>query len=150
MELYLPPIQKRPKRYKITWTGEMISTLKREFPVEYNRTLAKKLGVSMRSLIRKAREFGIDKEPFFLEKRRAEITKMAMDAHPPHPHKGDPGWCIPNSEHTRFKPGQVSLMSVDPELVEKVRTKRNETIRKEKLRIKWGLEPKTKLNLINF
>ena len=40
----------------ITWTPEMIETLVAEFPFAYNRVLAKKLGISMRTLIRKARE----------------------------------------------------------------------------------------------
>ena len=63
----------------------------------YNRELAKLLNVSVRSVIRKARELNIDKEPGFLEKRRDEITKMAIKAHPPQPTKGKKGWSVPNS-----------------------------------------------------
>lgn len=125
----------------------MLNRLKNEFPTRYNRVLAADLGVSMRSLIRKARELGIEKEAGFLDKRRNEISRMANEAKPPNPTKGKKGWCVPNSEATRFKPGQPSRMKTNPDLVQKVRRKRNETIRRERIRLKIGLKPLTKLKL---
>ena len=38
-------------------------------------------------------------------------------------------------------------MKTDPEVVKKVRSKRNETIRRERIRLKIGLKPLTKLKL---
>lgn len=130
----------------ITWTPEMIETLEAEFPTAYNRVLAKKLEVSMRTLIRKARELNIEKEPDFLEKRRDEITQMAVKAHPPHPMKGVQGWAVSNSEKTRFKIGNESPMK-DPAIVKKVTESRNKTIRRERIRITYGMRRLTKLNL---
>jgi len=132
---------------KINWTLEMLEQLKQEFPTRYNRELATELGVSFRSLIRKARELGYEKEPGFLDKRRDEITRMAMETHPPHPMKGVKGWCVPNSQKTRFQPGNISAMSIDRNVVRKCHAKRNATIDKELHRIKNNLPRKTKLNL---
>ena len=125
----------------------MIYMVKKYFPVKYNRVLAAELNVSMRSLIRKARELGIEKETNFLEIRRDEITKMAVIAHPPNQHKGHIGWYVPNSEETRFKIGNVSIMTINPAVVEKVRTKRNQLIKREKIRAKLGLSPISKIKL---
>ncbi|MDD2353416.1 MAG: hypothetical protein PHX56_07695 [Atribacterota bacterium] len=125
----------------------MIKKIKREFPVKYNRVLAKELNVSMRSLIRKARELGIQKENDFLVKRKKEIQKMSREAHPPHPYKGIKGWYVPNSEATRFKPGNISSMKTNPDVVQKVRKKRNETIARDRRRLRLGLPPLSNLKL---
>ncbi len=146
MELYIPPKSKRDCRKK-NWTPEMIRSLTELFPVTYNKVLARELGVSWRTLIRKARELGLEKEHGFLENRRTEITTMAVNAHPPHPHKGHKGWTIANSEDSRFKPGCISVMKTNPDVVNKVHLKRNNTIRRERIRIKYNLSRLTKLKL---
>jgi len=135
---------------KIEWAPEMIKAVESRFPSSYNKELAKELGISWRSLVRKARELGIEKEAGFLAKRRGEISKMATEAKPPHPAKGKKGWHVPNSEATRFAPGRISVMKTDREVVERARATRNETIKKEKLRVKYGLSQKTNLKLINI
>lgn len=148
MELYLDPIRKvKRSRPTIAWTQDMTMMLHELFPITFNNELVKQLGVSQSSLIRKARQLGIYKEHEFLQKRRNIITKMAVEAHPPHPHKGDHTWYIPNSEHTRFKNGCSSVMARDPEIVKKVHLKRNQTIKRERTRIKIDLPPLTKLNI---
>ncbi len=148
MELYLPtkPKQSRPK---IIWTEAMIIALKEKYPFTYNKLLAKQIGVSWRSLVRKARELNIDKEDNFLDNRRDEITAMAVKANH-NPHTGQKGWYVPGGEDHRFKPGNISIMKTNPEIVEKVRNKRNATIQKEKFRIKFGLQQQTNLRLINI
>ena len=80
-ELNLPVIT-TPKRRTagIDWTAEMIDTITSKFATSFNRDLAGELGVSLRTLIRKARELGLEKEPGFLEKNRKTISKMAKDA----------------------------------------------------------------------
>jgi hypothetical protein len=147
-ELYIPPVSnhKRDPRPGINWTPEMIDSLVRLFPVTFNRVLAKQLGIGWRSLVRKARDLGIEKEPDFLEKRRKEITDLAVKANH-NPNTGKRGWSVPNSEFTRFKPGNISVMKVNPDVVEKVRVKRNKTIKRERLRLKYGMPPLTKLKL---
>lgn len=65
------------------WTPAMLKKLRTYFPVAFNRELAEDLGVSMRTLIRKARELGLEKEPGFLDKNRKIISRMANANKPP-------------------------------------------------------------------
>jgi len=150
-ELYLPPVpvtfkQKR-RTTAIIWTDEMLFILRSEFATTFNKDLAKKLGVGWRTLVRKARALGLEKEPGFLDNKRTEIVKLVLAAKKPQPTKGLKGWSVPNSENTRFKPGNISPMATDPLVVEKCRASRNKTIRREIIRIKCGLKPLTKLKL---
>jgi len=61
----------------IEWTEKMLDTLKEKFSTTFNIVLAKEIGVSQRTLIRKARELKLEKEPDFLKKRRDIIGAMA-------------------------------------------------------------------------
>lgn len=56
----------------ILWTGNMISDLKRYYATTKNKDLADLLGVSMRTINRKAKELG-------LEKDRAWLIEVAYD-----------------------------------------------------------------------
>ena len=148
MELYLPPVsKKRQSRPTIKWSDSMIRLLKDEYPVRFNKELASELGIGWRSLVRKARELGIEKEAGFLESRREIITQLAVKNNH-NPNTGRKGWSVPGGEDHRFKPGRISLMAIDRNLVERVRSSRNETIRKERIRINLGLRQKTKLRLL--
>jgi len=124
----------------------MIGVLKIKFAITFNRELAKELNVSMRTLIRKARELNLEKESGFLDKNRETITKMAV-ANNRNKYTGVKGWSVPNSEKTRFKPGQSSLMKFDRDLVARVHKTRNETIKRERIRMRLGLSRLTKLKL---
>jgi len=135
------------KPYKIDWTPEMIHRLKYEFKYAYNKTLAIDLGVSWRSLVRKARELGLEKEEGFLEKRKEQIQKMARAKRQPNPTKGQKGWCVTNSEVHRFKPGNISPMATSQEVRNKVSRSRLKTIEEERYRIREGLDQITKLKL---
>lgn len=132
---------------KIVWDQEMIDRLKKKFPTEYNKYLAIEIGVSIRTLIRKARELGIDKEPGFLEIRRDEISRLATAFRSPNPTKGLKGWSVPNSEASRFKPGNISPMSTSQTVRDKVRKTRLKTIADERYRIREGLDQETRLKL---
>ena len=148
-ELYLGEIKpkKRKARTKIEWSPSMLYYLRVNFPSSFNKDIAKHLGISLRSVIRKARELGVEKEAGFLDTHRSIISEMATKALPPQPTKGLKGWCVPNSEGTRFKPGHTPTMKNNPELASRVHKKRNETILYERIRIKIGLPQKTKLKL---
>ena len=54
------------RKKSIHWTGNMLSDLKRHYPTTKNKELAELLGVSERTLVRKARELGIGKKPEWL------------------------------------------------------------------------------------
>lgn len=132
------------------WTDEMIQVLTEQFPNTYNKVIAEQLGIGWRTVIRKARELGIEKEEGFLEKNRDEIQAIAIKNRPPNPTKGMRGWSVPNSEHTRYKKGNVPATSYDKELVKSIHESRNNTIRREKLRLKYGMKQLTKLKIVNY
>lgn len=153
MELTFPQIPKnivqpKPKRrFKIDWTPQMVEELTRRFPTDFNKDIAKDLGVSWRSLVRKARELGLEKEDKFLDKKRGEIVKLILKVRKQNPTQTGKGFVIPNSEQYRFKKGHTPRIAIDPELAKRAHAKRNETIRRDRLRRKYGLSPITKLKL---
>ena len=48
------------------WSPQMLADLKRHFPTTRNEECAEMLGVSVRTLVRKAREVGVEKDPQWL------------------------------------------------------------------------------------
>lgn len=130
---------------KIIWSEVMLEILRNKFPTEYNKHMSIALGVSVRTVIRKARELLIYKEPKFLEFRKMQISAMAQAAKKENKNKGNKGWCVPNSEGTRFKPGNVSLMSTNQKIRDKVSRSRLKIIEEERYRIREGLDQITKL-----
>lgn len=50
----------------LAWSPQMLSDLRRFFPTTLNQELAEILGVSPRTLIRKARQLGLQKDPTWL------------------------------------------------------------------------------------
>lgn len=90
---------------RIHWSKQMIDYLRRHFPNTLNEEMAGCLGISQRTMIRKARELGLEKDPEWL----AEIwNERRMMAHSASKHKGYPG-CIQKGEHRnpagQFKSG---------------------------------------------
>lgn len=85
----------KKQHYGILWTPQMLKLLTDFYPIMFNAPLSKWIGVSFRSLIRKARELGLEKEPGFLEKRRRDIQALASEG-------------LRRSGHvsTRFKKGE--------------------------------------------
>lgn len=134
------------KGNRINWTEEMIQKLQEEFSYRFSRDIGNEMGISIRSVIRKARELGLEKQPGFLENNRSEISKRANENKPPNPNKGNKEFRIPGGEKFRFVPGQKR----PPVDYGQITRKRNETIHKEKIRLKYGLPQKTKLKLKNI
>lgn len=58
----------------------MLNILRDFFPSMFNKPLAKWLGVSQRTMLRKARELGLEKREGFLEDRRKDIQRLAGEA----------------------------------------------------------------------
>lgn len=93
---------------RIYWSGDMLSLLRREFPTTINEELAGMLGVSLRTMIRKARELGLTKDPKWL----ADVwNERRFWAHVMSKKKGYPGCFKPGNqigkEH-RFKKQEKS------------------------------------------
>jgi len=70
---------RKVRRPGTDWTPRKLMLIRNFFPTMFNKPLAKWLGVSMRTLIRKARELGLEKAPGFLETRRADIGQLISD-----------------------------------------------------------------------
>lgn len=77
---------------KIYWDGNMLSILKKHFHNTLNEELAEMLGVSPRTMIRKARELGLKKDEQWLKnvwKEHALLAKVASAKN------GNRGWLKP-------------------------------------------------------
>lgn len=120
--------------YGIVWTDEQLKLLRTYFPIMFNRPLAKWIGVSMRTLIRKARELGLEKKPGFLQDRKRDIQRLSGDAIRASDHK-----------NTRFKKGVHSNPAGEfkPGHVESPETKAK---RSESLKYAWKVR-KAKIEL---
>ena len=90
---------------RIYWNGNMISFLRMHFATTLNEELAECIGVSQRTMIRKARELGLKKNQEWLHKVWNERRVLA---HAISKKKGYPG-CFKKGEHSypagEFKPG---------------------------------------------
>ena len=62
---------------RIYWDGNMISMLKRHFATTLNYELAELIGVSVRTMLRKARELGLEKNPVWLRKAFKDRALLA-------------------------------------------------------------------------
>lgn len=62
---------------RIYWSTSMLDYLRRHYPTTLNEELAGCLGVSQRTMIRKARELGLEKDPEWLSEVWEERRKMA-------------------------------------------------------------------------
>lgn len=107
----------------IQWSEEMIKILENRFHNTFNAVLARELKVSVRTLIRKARQIGLEKEPGFLEKNRATISKMAQKSRP----KNDQETIKRITEAGkayRFKKGNIppTIRKYSPEVIDAIRT----------------------------
>lgn len=149
----LPVIAKTPTKRqgaqgkKINWTPDMLNVLTSRFPREFNKDIANSLGVSWRSVVRKAREMGLEKTEDFHKLTGKERGRRAKKSRTHNPAQMGPGFVIPNSEKHRFKKGHTPATARNPELVKQIHQKRNELIKRERLRIKYGLPRLSNLNL---
>lgn len=91
---------------RIFWNTQMLDYLRRHFPTTLNEELAGCLGVSPRTMIRKARELGLEKDSRWLAGIWEERRKLA---HSISRRKGNPGG-FRKGEHANpdgeFKPGR--------------------------------------------
>jgi hypothetical protein len=133
-------------RVKKQWTGAELEDLKKNYSMTRNKELAAKCNTSIRSMVRKAQELGLEKDPSFRDS--IDFASFRKGTKPWNKGKtlGAPG---PNQAATLFKKGRKAPTK-DPDILKKAVDSRNETIRKEKLRLRYGMDAKTKLNLKNL
>lgn len=90
---------------RIYWNRDMLDMLRRDYPTTLNEELAGCLGVSPSTMHRKAREFGLKKDPEWLaqvweERRRWAQIEARRLGHPGSFKKG-----VRSSPETEFKAG---------------------------------------------
>ena len=66
------------KYTRIFWSPEMISLMKRHYPSTKNEEMAGIVGVSVRTINRKAKELGLQKDPQWIAEIREENRRMAQ------------------------------------------------------------------------
>ena len=115
----------------IVWTPQMLKLITTFFPIMFNKPLAKWLGVSLRTLLRKARELGLEKEEGFLQKRQKDINQLISESHKNN--EKLKATQIKKGEHrgrqTEFKKGQ----KMSPEMIAKRTATLQENKRRKKL-----------------
>lgn len=98
-------VEREGRAIRIFWNKTMLDYLRSHFATTKNEELAEWLGVSWRTVIRKARELGLQKDPEWLSGVWDERRMMAQVVHRL---KGFPGGFkkgVRNSPDTEFKPG---------------------------------------------
>ena len=70
----------KKRSYGIVWTENMLDLLKTYYPTMTNLSLSRLIGVSMRTLTRKASELGLEKAPDFLEINARTISERISSA----------------------------------------------------------------------
>ena len=106
---------------RIFWNSQMLDDLRRMFPTTLNDEMAEYLGVSPRTMIRKARELGLQKDPVWL----AQVWEQRRQwAHMASRRKGYPGGFQPgvrSNPDTEFKTGHTLTQEQQEKKREKMR-----------------------------
>ena len=140
------------KTDKIVLTPKQERWLTNHFKHTKNSECAERLGISPRSVVRIARTLGLCKSRQFMTKCQHETAEAAKTSHLRNGTYPSKGFRIPNSEVGQFKPGVSCLERLgakrDAERIRKLTESRRATIKRERARIVWGFEQRTKLKLV--
>lgn len=136
---------------KVRLTIEQEMWLKAHFSDTSNAECAAYCGCGWRTIVRKARAMGLVKSREFMEKswRKGVETMRILNNG-----EGNQGKVnlLKYGVPYRFKKGENYKNRCTEEqwaeMLRKAREARNETIRRDRIRIKWGFEQKTKLRLV--
>lgn len=128
-----------PKRPAINWTPQMLKWLVDYYPILFNTALAKMLGVSRRSMERKAKELGLKKPEDFMERKAEDWSRSVSNglkkAYAEGRHKSPfkPG--VRNNPDGEFPKGFRFTGDIEAERIDKIRR----TYRTRKLLKIYGL-----------
>lgn len=135
---------------RITLNAEQQAWLCANFATTLNKDVAAHLGVSLRTAIRLARSLGLEKDPAWLHGVFMERQAMMAASNRGDGNAGKANLLKYGAAH-RFKPGITSRERLGDERerrrIEKSAATRRETLRKERMRLNWGLEQQTKLKI---
>lgn len=140
------------KTVKIVLTPQQERWLTNHFKHTKNSECAERLGISPRSVVRFARKLGLAKSRQFMVKCQRETAESAKESHRRNGTYPPKGFRIPKSEVGQFKPGVTCRERLgakrDAERLRKSAESRRATIKRERARITWGFEQRTKLKLV--
>lgn len=125
---------------KIILTERQAEWLREHFPDTINRECAEKLGISRYTMKRIIREMGLSKSREYIHDNMVKAGKASARAQ-----EGTgygTAYLIPFKKGTR--PIDRFGEEIEMQRIERIREAANELIRKERLRIKWGLPQLTR------
>lgn len=140
------------KTEKIVLTPKQERWLTNHFKHTKNSECAERLGISLRSVVRIARKLGLAKSRQFMARCQRETAEAAKVSHLRNGTYPPKGFKIPKSDVGQFKPGITSRERLgakrESERIRKSAESRRATIKRERARITWGFEQRTKLKLV--
>ena len=138
---------------KIELTESQEKWLRLHFKHTKNAEIAARLGISESAVHRYARLWGLVKTKAFRRSTQLNAAAKAKESHLRNGTYPPKGYRIPGSEKAGFKKGVTPLQRLgkrrEKARIEKAAATRRETIRRDKARILFGLEQKTKMRLIS-
>ncbi len=136
---------------KMTPTDEERAWMESHFAHTKNEDVALRLGVSLRTAVRLAREMGLEKGAEFVRAMQANAATHAARANRGEGNSGKVN-LLKYGEAYRFKPGVGGKDHVSPEAWPGIRRRgaetRKRTIKAERRRVAFGLEQKTALRVV--
>ena len=140
------------KGVKITLTEKQEKWLKKHFLHTKNAEIAEKLGISESAVHRFARALGLKKSRQYMVKCQRETADAAKKSHRLNGTYPPKGYIIPGSEKHRFKQGETCRDRIgakrEAERIRKSAATRKQTYKKEKARVIFGLEQRTKIKIL--
>lgn len=148
-----PKTSRNTSTKKIELTPQLERWLIRHFKHTKNDVIMERFGLSHSTLHRFARALGLTKTRQFIKKTQQECATAAKESHLRNGTYPPKGFRIPKSDYNRFKPGVTPEMRLgkkrNQERIAKAAASRRETVRKERSRIIFGFDQKTKLKLVH-
>lgn len=146
-----PVIKPKRNTAKIVFTDEQRQWLIDNYPTTLNRDLAAHLGISESSVHRWARLLGVKKDPDWFHGLVLERCALMARLNRGEGNNGKNNLAI-LGEKTRFRKGQTNRERYGEEnerrRIQRATESRRETVRKERMRVRWGLPQETKLRVI--
>lgn len=133
-------------------TPEQLVWFRENFDHTKNQELADALGTSLRCITRMARELGLWKTKEFVTAMQRNASEHGARATRLMGGNSGAANLQKYGKATRFKPGtsQKDRMSAEAfaEMHHRIGESRKETFRKERVRVNWGFEQRTKLRVV--
>lgn len=135
------------------WQQWQLDYLVANFADTKNDDLTAHIGVSLRTMHRMASALGLRKSPEFMAACHAATVAAAAAANRETGGNAGKINLLNNCHRFWFRKGETLRDRIgeerERESRRKSREKRNETIRKERMRINWGLEQRTRMKLVS-